>query len=117
MLSEDLIDLYDKLQEANDDAERAKHDDFEAGHTEESAKKTQLLIWKAEALHVDFWKRIHEKYGNWGRPMGVRDGYALVKISVKKHIKFMKKAIDNMIGEESNDDGNLASSGGFEVDE
>lgn len=77
MIAEDLQDFYDRLDIARDDALRAAQEARE-NPGEEGAKKFQLLHSKADILRISFWNKIHMRYGNWDKNIGLRDGYALV---------------------------------------
>jgi len=99
VLPEDLQDLFNKMQDMGDNADRAKEAASEEEGNVELAKQHVLSSYAAEEARIAFWKAVHERYGGWEKNLGVRDGYALVEFDVKTKLNgFMRKLMKDIEG-------------------
>lgn len=80
MLDESLQDLFDKLQDSQDEFERAQESVQEDPKDENLWKAAALRNFTMHECKVKFWRAVHEKYGMWSKELGVRDGYSLVQV-------------------------------------
>lgn len=114
MIAEDLQDLFDKTEIANDDYKRASEEVTEDPKNIESAKKLHFAKCHQNKLKNEFWTAVHERYGHWEKDLGMRDGYALVEIPEEEFpgappqiADFLKQLKRKMLGGDS--------SGGFQI--
>ena len=109
MIEEDLIDLFDSLEEAGVVAQHAEEELNELGRNEETCKKAILTEHDFDIKRIRFWDAVQERYGYWTKSLGMRDGYCLVICNSKsekteqddmkaKLDKMMKKIIRDVAG-------------------
>lgn len=109
MLPEYLQEAFDKFKDKIDDAGRAHEELIESANSEQVAREFFFARKEADVAGMNFWEKVHTKYGMWNYHLGVRDGYCLVKISMKGKIKQLR----NFLNELDDDEGQK----GFQVEE
>lgn len=84
IIAEDLIDLFEKMNEAADDFGRSRMDCAEEPENVELWKKEAALECAYKKLHAEFWYRIRVQYDAFG-PFDIKvcDGYSLVKTPLR----------------------------------
>jgi len=115
MISEDLQDKFDKMKEQQEDARRAV-EAYREEECDDTAKVGMIAAYGAFKSKHDFWISVHSKYGFWKENVGIRDGYALIKMPQSKNSKGFKKFLD-FLREQAEEGDGFQVTGGFGIDD
>lgn len=103
MVEEPIQDLFDKMQDLKDDFNRAV-ELYHEEKTEANAKVIHYADFAFDESKFKLWTAVHERYGHWEWNIGIRDGYALVRIGKRGTSgdmpDFLKKMLKDLKGQE-----------------
>lgn len=68
---------YENYRAAEDLFLDAK-DRYSQDKNQENAKDVCLKYWDCEKKKQEFWLRVFSRHNVWDKPLGIRDGYAVV---------------------------------------
>lgn len=100
MVEENIIDLFDKLQDVKEDYNRAM-EIYGEDKNQDNAKALHYADFAATKAKHELWTAVHTRYGHWDCSVGIRDGYALVKIGndrIGDMPGFLKRMIEDIKG-------------------
>lgn len=103
MLSEDLQEQFDAWQLLKKKMHYAD-EAHEEENTETTAKEAYTLNCKVQEAKNNFWIAVHSKYGYWKDNIGVRDGYAVVRIKGGSSMGGLPDFLKQMLKEKLKED-------------